>query len=126
MRVRVVFLLIGITLVVLAPPATAAASIAVSPSANLVNGQAVAVQGGGFAASDKVVLHECIRVGTSPLACDYRKPSASDRYGRLNGTTMKLYNSVKGNSCTTANPCFVRAKDTHGNVAKATVTFGPH
>ena len=108
-----------------APAAWAATSIRVSPSTNLVNGQSVAVQGGGFAASDKVVLHECIRTDTA-LVCDYRKASTSDTNGRLNGTTMKVFNAVKGNSCSAARPCFVRAKDTHGNKARATVSFGKY
>jgi hypothetical protein len=115
-----------ILVVTTAPAALAAASIRVSPSTNLVNGQSVVVQGGGFAADDKIVLHECVRVPGAALLCDYRKVGSSDTNGRLSGAVMKVFNSVKGTKCTAANPCFVRAKDTHGHVARATVSFGQY
>jgi hypothetical protein len=126
MRKVAVFLVIGTMFGVLGvPPASAAATIRVSPSSSLVDGQSVAVQGGGFSGADKVVLKECTRTAAG-LACDYRKASSSDTSGRLNGTVMKVYNAVQGNACSAAHPCFVRAKDTHGNVAKATVSFGKY
>jgi len=67
--------LVGSSLLMTAPSASAVASpdspaLTATPSANLVDGQQVEIQGTGFAASGEVVIAECKSGVTSDSECD--------------------------------------------------------
>jgi hypothetical protein len=115
---------VAVIALVLIGPASAAASVTVTPDSGLVDGQQVNVAGSGFNAGDTIVIHECIHVGTDPLACDYRKLATANSSGTFSSIKFTVHPVVGGQTCVESDPCFIRVKDAHSNVVRKPIHFG--
>ena len=114
---------VALVALVLIGPASAAASATVSPDSGLVDGSQVNVSGSGFTAGDTIVIHECAKIGTNPLECAYRKATTASSGGSFSAIKFTVHPVVGSQTCTESDPCFLRVKDAHNNVAKPKIHF---
>lgn len=115
--------IVAVLALVVIGPASAAAAATVSPDTGLVDGQQVNVSGSGFTGGDTIVIHECANVGDATLQCDFRKTATASSDGTFS-TVFTVHPVVGSQTCVESDPCFLRVKDAHGNIAKPKIHFG--
>src|SRR5205085_11035312 len=64
------------------------------------------------------------KVGDAPLECDYRKTATATSGGSFSPIKFTVHPVVGSQTCTESDPCFLRVKDAHSNVAKPKIHFG--
>lgn len=97
-----------------APAAFAAASLSVSPSSDLKNGQTVTVKGSGYPANLAVYVLECANLqGSNGEGCDLSnlKQVTTSSSGAFTTTLTVKTGTIGNGSCDAGSTCYISAGD---------------